>query len=246
MARQKVIDSSKRSQILRLRAEGKSVRAIAAEVGVSTGTVSAVINSPTPELDDIDDIDRRLQEIREAEEKLKAETEDLQKQRFDKFVGLDGTITYEVDLDQVLKECRIYIMIDGRKQVLYEGSIYKDDPNEYTMKAVPQKYKKDFITVWHKAKEEYDYLNRIKEERWRQAFEDTQKTTEEYAKIFQKMQEIVKNSDLSGISEENKRKIIRTLLKIFHPDAFGQKVTIANDDPDIIKDILQLKNAWGV
>ncbi len=236
MARKKVVDPEKRSQILRLRGEGKSVRVIATEVGVSTGTVSAVINSPTPELDDIDDIDHRLQEIKEEESRLKAETEALQKQRYDKFVSVDGTVTYDLDMENYFNECRIFINIDGRKQLLYEGSLYNESPRSYDMTDVPEKYKNEFVTVWHRARAEKKSLEKKKQE---QMEHDTQ----EYNKSLNELLGVL---SLSKMPENNKNKIIRTLLKVFHPDALGQKVTITNDDPDIIKDILQLKNAWGV
>ena len=169
---------------------------------------------------------KKFNEIDKNISTLRIEREALMCKRTSLFESLDITceVKYEfVSGKYIGRDCRFYIELEGRKEILLECGVYSEEiPDDIWLKKVPNKYKNDVIMLWKKAHlEDVEYFNRYNTE-WSKRFEQVINTCEN--------------------SEDNKefyKRCFRILAKNFHPDN-------SEEDMENMKKLNQLKVMWGV
>lgn len=185
--------------------------------------------SITPE-QKIIEFDNRMNDIDKEISSLKTERELLMRKRSSLFESLDipCELKYEffieddnfMGLEYIFRNCRFYIEVSGKKQILLECGVYSNEfPDRIWLMQIPEKYKNDFIMLWRKAHKEDVEWSR---EQMKKYDEDCEKkrmdNTDKYKGFY--------------------KQCYKTLAKSVHPDEGG--------DTEAMKYLNQLKIMWGI
>ena len=198
---------------------------------------------------EIDKIEKRLNEINAEYEKLQSEEETLKYEKYKYLYRTDCSISYELT-DDVGYPCKFYyVNSEGNKYFLCDEKIsYCKNAPTWKIKniSVFAKYKNDFETAFYSAKNE---VRKLEEEKKRKLEEDINRLQENAEKMknmgseWDSIFNSISNSSIKDITSDNARTIINLLLKVFHPDRIGRETKYVNNNPEIIKDVLRIKNA---
>ena len=117
--------------------------------------VKSADQKPTTPKQQIDKLDKRINEIDKTIKSLQAEKNDIIKRRTSIFYALDVKcpVKYRWDKDNHTDsfpsfwKCVIYIENEGQENIFYKDSIYEEYPSDYKMGKIPEKYKDDFRMV---------------------------------------------------------------------------------------------------
>ena len=185
--------------------------------------------SITPE-QKIIEFDNRMNEIDKEISSLRTERETLMRRRSSLFESLDipCELKYEffieddnfMGLGYLFRNCRFYIEVSGKKQILLECGVYSNEsPDRIWLMQIPEKYKNDFIMLWRKVHKEDVEWNR---EQMKKYDEDCEKrrinNTDKYKGFY--------------------KQCYKTLAKSVHPDEGG--------DTEAMKCLNQLKIMWEI
>ena len=170
----------------------------------------------------IEKLDNRMNEIDKEISSLRTERESLMRRRSGLFEALDipCELKYEFLEREYqylnIRKCRFYIEIDGHKEIFIKCSVLSDEPDNWMLNKIPDKYKNDFIMLWKKArKEEIEYSEELDREFERKLVSDDNKCKDFYKQCY------------------------RVLAKIVHPDN-------ADGNVEAMQCLNQLKTMWGV
>lgn len=185
--------------------------------------------SITPE-QKIIEFDNRMNEIDKEISSLRTERETLMRRRRSLFESLDipCELRYEffieddnfMGLGYLFRNCRFYIEVSGKKQILLECGVYSNEsPDRIWLMQIPEKYKNDFIMLWGKAHKEDVEWNR---EQMKKYDEDCEKrrinNTDKYKGFY--------------------KQCYKTLAKSVHPDEGG--------NVEAMQYLNQLKVMWEI
>lgn len=178
----------------------------------------------------IDRLDKRINDIDKTIASLQAEKEEIIQKR--------SSIFYALDIKCPVKyrwikcgfpyfwDCQIYIENEENENIFGEYSVYYDElPSDYDMKKIPEKYKEDFCMIWKKA---HDEIKSLQDEVDKKAIEHDNK-----------MKNIIKLIP----TDEDKvilKQFYRVLANIYHPD---NKKT---GNVEMMKHLNDLKAVWGI
>lgn len=185
----------------------------------------------------IDRLDKRINEIDKTIESLQAEKNDIVKRRTSIFYALDVKcpVKYRWDKDNHTDsfpsfwKCVIYIENEGQENIFYKNSIYEEYPSDYEMKKIPEKYRDDFRMVWKQAHEE---VVRLKNE----INEKTMKAAREQDELMKNLLDLIPNEEDKPIL----KKFYRVLANTYHPD---NKET---GNAEMMGYVNDLKQMWGI
>ena len=142
----------------------------------------------------IDRLDKRLNDIDKTIESLQAEKEEIIKKRSSIFEGLDIKCPMKYrwveneKVSPVFWICQIYIDNDGQEDVIgnYETTYSNEFPDTFyksrkyfDFEKIPEKYINDFRMVWKQAHDEQVKLQKEDELRSNKAWDDFEKTINE-------------------------------------------------------------------
>lgn len=186
----------------------------------------------------IDKLDKRMNDIEKSIESLQAEKEEIIQRRTSIFYALDikCPVKYRWDKKEYsnafpcLWKCQIYIENEENENIFGEYSVYYDEfPSDYDMEKIPEKYRNDFRMIWKKAHDEIKALQ-----------DKVDKKSMENAK---KQDEILKNAMKLIPTDEDKvilKQFYRVLANTYHPD---NKKT---GNAEMMKHLNDLKAVWGI
>jgi ParB-like chromosome segregation protein Spo0J len=186
----------------------------------------------------IDRLDKRVNDIDKTIESLQAEKEGIIQRRTSIFYALDIKCPVKYRWDQKgfsnifpsFWYCQIYIENDGDENIFGDYSVYYNEfPSDYDMEEIPKKYKDDFRMIWKKAHDEIKSLQ-----------DEVDKKSMENAK---KQDEILKNAIKLIPTDEDKvilKQFYRVLANTYHPD--NEKTGNA----EMMKYLNDLKVVWGI
>ena len=205
----------------------KTILQIAADTGVSVLTVITVLSDLQ---NDLVRIDRRLKDIerqRFALEREEAQLLSLKHRTISR--TSTGKITYDLRFDSVEPAVFYFTDEDGTRTELLTAYLNGEsvNPHHMTIQKVPSMYQDAFIAAWAAAVLEYKELD---EQRKEQATRAAQQIDD----IINNLLRNQEKSDIDSIPEPNKKAIVRTLEKSFHPDNGG--------DQSIFNDVQKIKN----
>lgn len=191
-------------------------------------------------------IDAHISQVEEEIERLGKQKEALYNVRFDKLVNDNPVLRYEVySEDGMPSYTKTRIILDGNggSKVVYEGRILNREPYPFQYEAIPKHMWNDFITIWRKAKQEQDELEKNIEERLdREREEFTKKVFENYENSkhfwYDDLNYLDKGLQYTSIPDDVKKKFIRQLQQSNHPDN--------NGDNETFNYVQILKRTWGV
>lgn len=195
------------------------------------------IKNPTPKEKEsitpeqkIIEFDNRMNEIDKEISSLRTERESLMRRRSSLFESLDipCELKYEffveddnfMGLGYLYRNCRFYIEVSGKKQILLECGVYSDEsPSSTWLRHIPEKYKNDFIMLWKKAHKEdvewnMEQMRKFDEHFEKRLINDTNKCKDFYKQCY------------------------KTLAKSVHPDEGGNVAAM--------QCLNQLKVVWGI
>lgn len=182
----------------------------------------------------IDRLDKRINDIEKSIESLQAEKEEIIKKRTSMFYALDikCPVKYRwikkdyTDTFPCFWQCQIYIENEGNENIFDKYSVYYDEfPSDYDMKKIPEKYRNDFRMIWKKA---HDEVKALQDEFDKKAIERDKK---------------MKNAmKLIPIDEDKVilKQFYRVLANTYHPD---NKKT---GNAEMMKYVNDLKAVWGI
>ena len=175
-----------------------------------------------------------MNEIDREISSLRTERESLMRRRSSIFESLDipCELKYEfyisddnyLGLGVIIRECRFYIEMAGKKQIFVECGVYpSESPDIFYINKIPEKYKNDFLMLWKKAyKEDAEY---------------TRKESEKQNKEFERKYKKALINDINKCSDFYKQ-CYRILAKYIHPDNGGSI--------EAMQCLNQLKVMWGI
>ena len=170
----------------------------------------------------IEEVDKRIEYIEKEKSALEVEKEALFKKRSALYNDLDikSKVQYEID-----DKCNVvfYVELDGKKKILLDTTIiFQDEPYNYELKGVPEKYKNDIRMLWTEARTVA--IDKM-----------TAKATRGNFK-----QQAYKQSDKDNeIKKAFYKKCFRILAQNFHPDN-------ANGNIEDMQMLNQLKQSWEI
>lgn len=182
----------------------------------------------------IDKLDKRINDIDKTIESLQAEKEEIITKRSSIFYALDikCPVKYRwikgehTDIIPCFWDCQIYIENDGNENVFGDYSVhYNEFPSDYDMKKIPEKYKDDFRMIWKKA---HDEIKALQDEVDKKAIDHDNK---------------MKNAIKLIATDEDKvilKQFYRVLANTYHPD--NEKTGNA----EMMKYLNDLKAVWGI
>lgn len=150
----------------------------------------------------IDKLDKRINDIDKTIESLQAEKEEIIKKRSSIFEGLDIKCLMKYrwveneKVSPVFWICQIYIDNDGQEDVIgnYETTYSNEFPDTFyksrkyfDFEKIPEKYINDFRMVWKQAHDEQVKLQKEDELRSNKAWDDFEKTINESKKQYIQM-----------------------------------------------------------
>lgn len=192
----------------------------------------------------IDKLDKRINDIDKTIESLQTEKEEIIKKRSSIFEGLDIKCLMKYrwveneKVSPVFWICQIYIDNDGQEDVIgnYETTYSNEFPDTFyksrkyfDFEKIPEKYINDFRMVWKQAHDEQVKLQKEDELRSNKAWDDFEKTINESKKTI--------------YTDEDKvilKQFYRVLASTYHPD---NKKT---GNVEMMKHLNDLKAVWGI
>lgn len=195
----------------------------------------------TPE-QQIDKLDKRVNEIDKSIESLQTEKKEIMQKRSSIFEGLE--IKCPVKYRWVDNEgtspwswrCQIYIENNGQEDIFGNYSTFHNEfPSTYYKERkmfdkdkIPEKYRDDFRMVWKQAHDEQVKLQKEDDLQTQQAFNDFEQ----------------KIASLSSIPNDEEKvvlkKFYRVLANTYHPD--NEKT----GDSEMMQYVNDLKEIWGI
>ena len=201
----------------------------------------------TPE-QQIDKLDKRINEIDQAIECLKNEKNEIMKKRSTIFEALEIECTLKYrwnkkeysDLYPCFWKCQIYIENNGREEVFGDYSVhYEEYPSMFRKNRkefdgfdkeyIPEKYRNDFRMIWKQA---HDEVVMLQEEADKKIMESAKKQDEQMKKIMS----LIPNEEDKVIL----KKFYHILANTYHPD--NEKT----GDADMMQYVNNLKEVWGI
>nr|WP_308657995.1 ParB N-terminal domain-containing protein [uncultured Agathobacter sp.] len=178
----------------------------------------------------IDRLDKRINDIDKTIESLQAEKEKIIQRRTYIFYALDIKCPVKYRWIKCgfpyFWDCQIYIENEENENIFGEYSVYYDEfPSDYDMKKIPEKYKEDFRMIWKKA---HDEIKSLQDEVDKKAIEHDNK-----------MKNVIKLIP----TDEDKvilKQFYRVLANTYHPD---NKKT---GNAEMMKHLNDLKAVWGI
>lgn len=178
----------------------------------------------------IDRLDKRINDIDKTIESLQAEKEKIIQRRTSIFYALDIKCPVKYRWIKCgfpyFWDCQIYIENEENENIFGEYSVYYDEfPSDYDMKKIPEKYKEDFRMIWKKA---HDEIKSLQDEVDKKAIEHDNK-----------MKNVIKLIP----TDEDKvilKQFYRVLANTYHPD---NKKT---GNAEMMKHLNDLKAVWGI
>lgn len=192
--------------------------------------VNSTAQKPITVKQQIDRLDKRINDIDKTIESLQAEKEEIIQRRTSIFYALDIKCPVKYRWIKCgfpyFWDCQIYIENEKNENIFGEYSVYYDEfPSDYDMKKIPEKYKEDFRMIWKKAHDEIKSLQD----------EVDKKTIDHDNKI--------KNAIKLISTDEDKvilKQFYRVLANTYHPD--NEKTGNA----EMMKYLNDLKAVWGI
>lgn len=200
--------------------------------------VKSADQKPTTPKQQIDKLDKRINEIDKTIKSLQAEKNDIVKRRTSIFYALDVKcpVKYRWDKEDYRGSypcfwgCEIYIENEKQENIFGKYSIYYEEyPSDYEIEKIPDKYKDDFRMVWKQAHEEVVRLQNEAEEK-------VMKNAKQHDERMKALQNLIPD-------EQNKdiyKKFYRVLANTYHPD---NKKT---GDVEMMGYVNDLKQMWGI
>lgn len=178
----------------------------------------------------IDRLDKRINDIDKTIESLQAEKEKIIQRRTSIFYALDIKCPVKYRWIKCgfpyFWDCQIYIENEENENIFGEYSVYYDEfPSDYDMKKIPEKYKEDFRMIWKNA---HDEIKSLQDEVDKKAIEHDNK-----------MKNVIKLIP----TDEDKvilKQFYRVLANTYHPD---NKKT---GNAEMMKHLNDLKAVWGI
>ena len=178
----------------------------------------------------IDRLDKRINDIDKIIESLQAEKEEIIQRRTSIFYALDIKCPVKYRWIKCgfpyFWDCQIYIENEKNENIFGEYSVYYDEfPSDYDMKKIPEKYKEDFRMIWKKA---HDEIKSLQDEVDKKAIDHDNK---------------MKNAIKLIPTDEDKvilKQFYRVLANTYHPD--NEKTGNA----EMMKYLNDLKAVWGI
>lgn len=200
--------------------------------------VKSTAQKPITVKQQIDKLDKRINDIDKTIESLQVEKEEIIQRRTSIFYALDIKCPVKYRWDKkgysntfpCLWECQIYIENEEYENIFGEYSVYYNEfPSDYDMEKIPKTYRNDFRMIWKKAHDEIKALQ-----------DKVDKKSMENAK---KQDEILKNAMKLIPTDEDKvilKQFYRVLANTYHPD---NKKT---GNAEMMKHLNDLKAVWGI
>lgn len=192
----------------------------------------------------IDKLDKRINDIDKTIESLQAEKEEIITKRSSIFEGLDIKCPMKyrwVENENVIPvfwKCQIYIDNDGQEDILgnYETTYSSEFPDTFCknrkyldFEKIPEKYINDFRMVWKQAHDEQVKLQKEEDLRSNKAWNDYEKAINE-----------LKNPTYTDEDKVILKQFYRVLANTYHPD---NKKT---GNAEMMKHLNDLKAVWGI
>ena len=186
----------------------------------------------------IDRLDKRINDIDKTIESLQVEKEEIIQRRTSIFYALDIKCPVKYRWDKkgysntfpCFWKCQIYIENEEYENIFGEYSVYYNEfPSDCYMEKIPETYRNDFRIIWKKAHDEIKALQ-----------DEVDKKSMENAK---KQDEILKNAMKLIPTDEDKvilKQFYRVLANTYHPD---NKKT---GNAEMMKYLNDLKAVWGI
>ncbi len=186
----------------------------------------------------IDRLDKRINDIDKTIESLQVEKEEIIQRRTSIFYALDIKCPVKYRWDKkgysntfpCFWKCQIYIENEEYENIFGEYSVYYNEfPSDCYMEKIPETYRNDFRMIWKKAHDEIKALQ-----------DEVDKKSMENAK---KQDEILKNAMKLIPTDEDKvilKQFYRVLANTYHPD---NKKT---GNAEMMKYLNDLKAVWGI
>lgn len=200
--------------------------------------VKSTAQKPITVKQQIDKLDKRINDIDKTIESLQVEKEEIIQRRTSIFYALDIKCPVKYRWDKkgysntfpCFWECQIYIENEEYENIFGEYSVYYNEfPSDYDMEKIPKTYRNDFRMIWKKAHDEIKALQ-----------DEVDKKSMESAK---KQDEILKNAMKLIPTDEDKvilKQFYRVLANTYHPD---NKKT---GNAEMMKHLNDLKAGWGI
>lgn len=192
--------------------------------------VKSTAQKPITVKQQIDRLDKRINDIDKTIESLQAEKEEIIQRRTSIFYALDIKCPVKYRWIKCgfpyFWDCQIYIENEKNENIFGEYSVYYDEfPSDYDMKKIPEKYKEDFRMIWKKA---HDEIKSLQDEVDKKAIDYDNK---------------MKNAIKLIPTDEDKvvlKQFYRVLANTYHPD---NKKT---GNAEMMKHLNDLKAVWGI
>ena len=178
----------------------------------------------------IDRLDKRINDIDKQIESLQAEKEEIIQRRTSIFYALDIKCSVKYRWIKCgfpyFWDCQIYIENEKNENIFGEYSVYYDEfPSDYDMKKIPEKYKEDFRMIWKKAHDEIKSLQ-----------DEVDKKTIDYDNKIKNAIKLIPTYEDKVILKQ----FYRVLANTYHPD--NEKTGNA----EMMKYLNDLKAVWGI
>ena len=200
--------------------------------------VKSTAQKPITVKQQIDKLDKRINDIDKTIESLQVEKEEIIQRRTSIFYALDIKCPVKYRWDKkgysntfpCFWKCQIYIENEEYENIFGEYLVYYNEfPSDYDMEKIPKTYRNDFRMIWKKAHDEIKALQ-----------DEVDKKSMENAK---KQDEILKNAMKLIPTDEDKvilKQFYRVLANTYHPD---NKKT---GNAEMMKHLNDLKAVWGI
>ena len=178
----------------------------------------------------IDRLDKRINDIDKTIASLQAEKEEIIQRRTSIFYALDIKCSVKYRWIKCgfpyFWDCQIYIENEKNENIFGEYSVYYDEfPSDYDMKKIPEKYKEDFRMIWKKAHDEIKSLQ-----------DEVDKKTIDYDNKIKNAIKLIPTYEDKVILKQ----FYRVLANTYHPD--NEKTGNA----EMMKYLNDLKAVWGI
>ena len=186
----------------------------------------------------IDRLDKRINEIDKTIESLQAEKEEIIQRRTSIFYALDIKCPVKYRWDKkgysnafpCFWKCQIYIENEENENIFGEYSVYYNAfPSDYDMEKISERYKDDFRMIWKKA---HDEINSLQDEVDKKFMENAKKQD----KILKNAMKLIPTGEDKVILKQ----FYRVLANTYHPD---NKKT---GNAEMMKHLNDLKVVWGI
>lgn len=212
------------------------------------------VNPITPE-QQIDKLDKRINEIDQTIESLKIEKTDIMKKR--------STIFYALEIESTLKyrwnknmysdrypcfwDCQIYLENNGHEEIFGDYRVHSSEyPDNYRKNRkwikgfdredIPEKYRNDFCMVWKQAHDEVIRLQQEADEREKEELKKAMEAAKEQDELIKKIRNLIPNEEDKAIL----KRFYHVLANTYHPD------NVKTGDADMMQYVNDLKEMWGI